>query len=100
MQGQRAGRQARWRTRSASLCPRGRLHPAFNALDQELASRGKDVQSRDGEGFRLNIVNAVWGQQGHPFRDSFLDVLAESYGAGVRSADFSDRAGGFQDCDQ
>ena len=65
-----------------------RLHPALNALDQELASRGADFQSRDGEGFRLNIVNAVWGQQGHPFRGAFLDVLAESYGAGVRPTDF------------
>ena len=65
-----------------------RLHPAFNSLDQELASRGTDVQGRNGEGFRLNIVNAVWGQQGHPFRAAFLDVLAESYGAGVRPTDF------------
>ncbi len=69
--------------------PRDRLHPAFNGLDQELASRGVGVQGRDGEGFRLNIVNAVWGQQGHPFREAFLDVLAESYGAGVRPADFA-----------
>ena len=64
------------------------LHPAFNALDHELASRGTDAQGRDGEGFRLNIVNAVWGQQGHPFQEAFLDVLAESYGAGVRPTDF------------
>ena len=68
--------------------PQHRLHPAFNGLDQELASRGTGVQGRDGEGFRLNIVNAVWGQQGHPFREAFLDVLAESYGAGVRPVDF------------
>ena len=68
--------------------PQDQLHPAFNALDQELASRGADVQGRDGEGFRLNIVNAVWGQQGHDFRVTFLDVLAESYGAGVRPTDF------------
>ncbi len=64
------------------------LHAAFNTLGQYLASRGTDVHSRNGEGFRLNIVNAVWGQQGHPFHEAFLDVLAESYGAGVRPADF------------
>ena len=63
--------------------PQDRLHAAFNALDLELASRGEG-----GEGFMLNIVNAVWGQHGHPFREAFLDVLAESYGAGVRQADF------------
>ena len=63
--------------------PQDRLHPAFNDLDLQLASRGKGD-----EGFRLNIVNAVWGQQEHPFREVFLDVLAESYGAGVRPTDF------------
>ena len=68
--------------------PRDRIHPAFNALDQELASRGEGVQEEDGGGFRLNIVNAVWGQREHPFREPFLDVLAESYGAGVRLVDF------------
>ena len=67
---------------------RDRLHPAFNALDRELASRGEGLRDEDGEGFRLNILNAVWGQQEHPFREPFLDVLAESYGAGVRQADF------------
>ena len=65
-----------------------RHHPAVNVLDQELASRGADLQGRDGEGFRLNMVNAVWGQQDHDFREAFLDVLAESYGAGVRPANF------------
>ena len=68
--------------------PRDRIHPAFNALDQELASRGEGLQQEDGEGFRLNIVNAVWGQQDHPFREPFLDFQAGSYGAGVRQADF------------
>ena len=68
--------------------PGDRLHPAFNTLDQELASRGEGVREEAGEGFRLNVVNAVWGQREHPFREPFLDVLAESYGAGVRPADF------------
>ena len=68
--------------------PRDRIHPTFNALDQELASRGQGLQGEDGEGFRLSIVNAVWGQREHPFLEPFLDVLADSYGAGVRQADF------------
>ena len=68
--------------------PQDRLHPAFNALDLELASRGEGIQERGGERFRLNIINAVWGQQGHEFQEAFLDVLAESYGAGVKAADF------------
>ena len=65
-----------------------RLHPAFNSLDQELASRGQGAKGTDEKGFRLNIVNAIWGQQGYPFLTAFLDVLAENYGAGLRLLDF------------
>ena len=63
--------------------PQDRLHPALNALDQELASRGKD-----GEGFTLNIANAIWGQEGYEFIADFLDVLALNYGAGMRLVNF------------
>jgi serpin B len=65
-----------------------RLHPAFNALDLELASRGEGAEGKDEEGFRLNIVNAIWGQQDYKFLDEFLDALAENYGAGLRLLDF------------
>jgi serpin B len=64
------------------------LHPAFNWLDAELASRGEGAQGKDGEGFRLNIVNAIWGQKDYEFLSDFLDVLAENYGAGLRILDF------------
>jgi len=64
------------------------LHPAFNSLDQELASRGEGAEGKDGEGFRLNIVNAIWGQKDYAFLVSFLDTLAENYGAGLRIVDF------------
>ena len=70
------------------LLTQDKLHPAFNALDMELASRGEGAQGKDDEGFRLNIVNAVWGQDGCTFAPGFLDVLAQSYGAGVRILDF------------
>jgi len=65
-----------------------RLHNAFNGLDLELASRGEGAQGKDEEGFRLNIVNAIWGQKDYKFLDEFLDVLAENYGAGLRLLDF------------
>jgi len=65
-----------------------RLHPAFNWLDAELARRGEGAQGKDGEGFRLNIVNAIWGQKDYEFLTDFLDVLAENYGAGLRILDF------------
>ena len=64
------------------------LHPAFNYLDQILATRGEGAEGKDGEGFRLNIVNDLWGQKGFHFLDEFLDRMAENYGAGLRILDF------------
>jgi serpin B len=65
-----------------------RLHPAFNWLDAELAKRGEGAAGKDEKGFRLNIVNAIWGQKDYEFLPAFLDVLAENYGAGLRILDF------------
>jgi len=68
--------------------PQERLHPAFNALDLALASRGEGAQGRDGEGFRLNIANGLWCQYDYSFLQSYLDIVGENYGAGVRLLDF------------
>ncbi|NIN63792.1 MAG: serpin family protein [Anaerolineae bacterium] len=67
--------------------PQGRLHPAFDALDLELASRAEGAEGQDGR-FRLNIANSIWGQTGYSFLAQFLDVLAQNYGAGLRVLDF------------
>ncbi len=68
--------------------PQARLHPAFNALALALESRGQGAQGADGQGFRLNIANAIWGQTGYSFQNAYLDCLAESYDAGMRLLDF------------
>lgn len=65
-----------------------RLHPALNALDVALASRGAGAMGKDGKGFRLSIANSIWGQVGYSFLREFLDVLAANYGAGLRVLDF------------
>ena len=70
------------------ILPQDSLHPAFNSLDQQLASRGEGAQGKDEKGFRLNIVNAIWGQRDYTFLSDYLDVLAENYGAGLRLLDF------------
>ncbi|WP_437816541.1 serpin family protein [Sorangium sp. So ce1078] len=67
-----------------------KLHPAFNWIDQELESRGQGARGADGEGFRLNVVNALWGQIGYGFETPFLDTLGLNYGAGMRVVDFVD----------
>ena len=69
--------------------PQERLHPAFNAIDLELASRAADAEGRNGKGFALDIANSLWGQDGYPFLSEFLDVLAENYGAGMSLVDFA-----------
>jgi serpin B len=70
------------------LLEQERLHPTFNWLAAELAKRGEGAEGKDGEGFRLNIVNAIWGQKDYEFLSGFLDVLAENYDTGLRILDF------------
>jgi len=70
------------------LLSQEQLHSAFNSLDLELDKRGEGAKGKDSEGFRLNIVNAIWGQENYEFLAQFLDVLAENYGAGLRPLDF------------
>jgi serpin B len=66
--------------------PQESLHPAFNALDIQLNQRDDEEDN----GFQLNIVNAIWGQKDYSFLQSYLDLLAENYGAGLRITDFAE----------
>ncbi len=66
--------------------PQDRLHAAFNAYSLDLQARTEAVT--DGTPFELTIANGLWGQQGSAFLPTFLDLLAEDYGAGMRLADF------------
>jgi serpin B len=59
--------------------PQARLHAAMNQLDLELDARS----------VRLDTVNQPFAQQGYVFVDSFLDVLATDYGAGMMLVDFA-----------
>ena len=68
--------------------PPERLHPAFNALDQALASRGEGKLGADGGPMRLHMVNAAWAERTYKFRSDYLDTLALNYGAGVNLLDF------------
>ena len=71
------------------LLPQGSLHPAFNSLYLDLDSRSGGKQEDNPAAFRLNIANALWGQQGYRFLDDFTTVIAENYGAGVTPLDFA-----------
>jgi len=63
--------------------PQDEMHAAMNALDQAL------TKPAEGESdFELHVVNAMWGQSGYKFLASYLDTLAQYYGAGMRTLDF------------
>ncbi len=69
--------------------PTDRLFPAIDALDLALASRGAGAQGKDGQPFRLRVVNAAWGQTGYHFEQDYLDTLALYYGAGMFLVDYA-----------
>ena len=68
--------------------PQGQLHPAFNQLALDLASRGPNAQGTNGKSFALNIANALWGQQDFTIQSAFLKILAQNYGTGMNLLDF------------
>ena len=65
-----------------------RLHPAFDALDLALGSRGEGKLGADGGPMRLHVVNAAWAERTYTFKSDYLDILATSYGAGINLLDF------------
>ena len=60
--------------------PPERLHPAFDALDL--------VLEPDGNG-RLTLASSLWAGSRTSVLPSYLDLLAENYGAGVHLVDFA-----------
>lgn len=68
------------------------LHEAFAAMAHELIDREAVEDGQDGDevdAFVIRVVNALWGREGYPFRQEFLELLEEYYGAGLKEADFS-----------
>jgi serpin B len=72
--------------------PQERLHPAFNALDQQLDPVEQKIGKDSPQPFQLDVANSIWGQEEHPFKQEFLDLLAMNYGAGLRMTDFKNDA--------
>lgn len=68
--------------------PEEKIHAGFNYLDIEMDSRGEGAAGADGERFRLNAVNAIWGQKGYELLPPYLNTLAIHYGAGLNTIDF------------
>ncbi len=56
------------------------INKAFHDLLYEINKRGK--------GYILEIANALWGDKGYSFLDSFLDVIDRYYGGGFYRVNF------------
>jgi serpin B len=69
--------------------PQAKLHPALDALDLALASRGQGAKGDDGKAFRLRVTNSMWGAPQTTFAPAYLDTIAQNYGAGIRLTDFA-----------
>ncbi|MBN1658994.1 MAG: serpin family protein [Anaerolineae bacterium] len=69
--------------------PQAALHPAFDVLAAALESRSEGEREGEGDRFRLNVANSLWGQEGYPFLPAFLDLLDIYYSAGLRRLDFA-----------
>lgn len=74
--------------------PASRVHPAFDWLDLQLASRAAPVSGNAGKPFTLAVANALWGQRTASWHEAYLDTLAVDYGAGIRLVDFAADPGG------
>jgi serpin B len=66
--------------------PPNKLHPTYAALIRELNGEGKK------RGYKLSIANALWGQKGEGFKDDFIKLTHDNYGAGLREVDFAHAA--------
>jgi serpin B len=61
-----------------------KLHPACTALIHQVNGDGKKKLA-----YQLSTANALWGQKGYPFRDDFLKLTKDHYGAGFHEVDFA-----------
>ncbi len=73
--------------------PQDRLHTAFAGLIEAL-NKPRMVPEWTGRqrvekpAYELTVCNALWGQEGFPFREEFIKRVGTSYGAGLRNVDF------------
>lgn len=70
-----------------------RVHTLRNELDLRVtATENLNIPDDDREPFAINIANSLWGQEGYPFLEEFLVLLAEHYDAGMNLVDFATEA--------
>ncbi len=63
----------------------------FRATQDELHQNYAELLAslKGGEGYTLNMANALWGQSGYGFREEFVSLADSRYQGGFRQLDFS-----------
>lgn len=59
-----------------------------DAYHQALGALLSDLGGPHGRGYELSIANRLFGQEGFRFRDDFLSLTADAYGAPLEPVDF------------
>lgn len=54
-----------------------------------IAAKNDKATDKNFRGFTLNSVNAMWAQQGYPFRKDYLDKVTALFGSGLHEVDFA-----------
>lgn len=70
--------------------PDDRIHAARNELDLRITAAAE--AEGDEEPFTIRVSNSLWAQEGYPFLEEFLTVLAANYDAGMNLVDFATAA--------
>ena len=63
------------------------VYPAMNKLGLELDARNWPGDEET-DPVELYVANTFWGQQGYPWKESYLDRIQLHYGAGIETLDF------------
>jgi len=70
-----------------------KLLQALNSPPDVVVDRRPDKSGRWEDitqpSYQLLIANALWGQQGYPFKPDFIDLVQKNYGGGLNNVDFA-----------
>ena len=69
--------------------PESSLNPAFDKLDLAIEKAPANAGGQDGQPFAVKVADSLWGDQSVDFDPTFVNALAQSYGAGLRTVDFA-----------
>ena len=60
--------------------PADAIHAAFQELNGEVNAPSEEAV--------LRVANALWGQEGYPFHEAYLELVRDHYGGALESLDF------------